>query len=251
MQFFICSDLHIEKTYPTVPKVKEIFKGVDPNSRLILNGDVGRLEYWEQYISFISACCSYFQSVFLVLGNHEYYVQSDVGLGMDELLSKIKTLTLLHDNLQILDNSYIVLSHERLVIFGSTFWSFYPVSNESPQKDDYGVFRTKVELAPLSSVLPREVPKELPSVMLQSVTPLGCANFVLSKQVWRDFVGVEDKDAFFQKVPTSSKTEAPSFRRYQKFPNVPINLSHGRRITASSWNALHFIAKVALERAIH
>jgi hypothetical protein len=171
MKYFVSSDLHIEKVYPKVPKASEVFKGVDiTNTRLILNGDVGRLVgdkkhmYWEQYVSFIAGCCSQFEYVFLVLGNHEYYTDDD-GPSMEELIEKVRTLENLHSNFKVLDNSCAVLSPERLVIFGSTFWSYYPDNTN--------------------------------------------------------------------------------------FPSVPINLLDGRRITAASWNLLHFAAKSALEHAIH
>lgn len=54
---------------------------------LILAGDIGRLQDYEKYLSFISTQCKNFDMVYLVLGNHEFY-----GLSRDEGLTLANNL---------------------------------------------------------------------------------------------------------------------------------------------------------------
>ncbi|KAH8593100.1 hypothetical protein B0O99DRAFT_662832 [Bisporella sp. PMI_857] len=63
------SDLHLEvnKQYLSfhIPKTA---------SNLILADDIGRLSDYTQYLEFLKIQCQQFSQVFLVLGNHEFYV---------------------------------------------------------------------------------------------------------------------------------------------------------------------------------
>ncbi|KIV97711.1 hypothetical protein PV10_01425 [Exophiala mesophila] len=88
-RFQILSDLHLEvgDQYLTyhIP-VQAPF--------LILAGDIGRLQDYDKYLSFIATQCAQFDAVYLVLGNHEFYgISRTEGLAHAQRLEKdAKTL---------------------------------------------------------------------------------------------------------------------------------------------------------------
>ena len=122
MEFQIASDLHIEKKYPKVPKITDYITPKAP--RLILAGDVGRVEYWDQYSAFIVGVCHHFKNVILIAGNYEYYTK-DPNLTMEKVDRKLKGLENLSPNLRVLQNETYSLG-KKLIIFGATFWSQLP-----------------------------------------------------------------------------------------------------------------------------
>ncbi|RAH56258.1 calcineurin-like phosphoesterase [Aspergillus piperis CBS 112811] len=71
LSFQILSDLHLEVTQQyssyEIPACAE---------HLILAGDIGRLTDYEDYRNFLQKLTDRFKSVFLVLGNHEFYYET-------------------------------------------------------------------------------------------------------------------------------------------------------------------------------
>lgn len=67
-KFQILSDLHLE-----VGDQYQSFHVPVQAPFLILAGDIGRLQDYDKYLSFIAKQCASFDAVYLVLGNHEFY----------------------------------------------------------------------------------------------------------------------------------------------------------------------------------
>jgi hypothetical protein len=68
LRFHVMSDFHLE--------VGDQYQNYQIPVRapyLILAGDIGRLQDYEKYLSFIARQCANFEMVCLVLGNHEFY----------------------------------------------------------------------------------------------------------------------------------------------------------------------------------
>jgi hypothetical protein len=121
--FHIVSDIHIERDYPQVPKWDKIINKRCEN--IILAGDIGHLELFEQYSSFIFDICSNFKNVILVPGNHEFYSEKYDFEFLYKLLLKLKNIC---HNLIILDNNYIDLDGN-IRLYGTTLWCNIPYRN--------------------------------------------------------------------------------------------------------------------------
>lgn len=118
----ILSDLHLEvnQQYPQfdVPVCSKY---------LILAGDVGRLQDYDNYLQFLQRQTANFETVFLVLGNHEFYGNSfESGLSKAKALAQEPSL-----------NGRLVLLHQRrfdipdsdITILGCTLWSQIPAES--------------------------------------------------------------------------------------------------------------------------
>ena len=131
----IASDLHIEYL---------LGKGNDWDSHGLINpsapnlallGDIGlatQPALREQYQSFIEWCCSKFEKVLLLTGNHEYYNQ-----GRRDVVTKGEVdqwlqeeLAPLFGNLHVMLKGSIVI--DGTLVLGTTLWSQIP--NEIAKK---------------------------------------------------------------------------------------------------------------------
>jgi predicted phosphodiesterase len=84
LHFQIMSDLHLE-----AGDQYESFQIPVRAPYLILAGDIGRLQDYEKYLSFIATQCAKFEMVCLVLGNHEFYgISRSEGLNRAQKLEK-------------------------------------------------------------------------------------------------------------------------------------------------------------------
>ncbi|KIW63867.1 hypothetical protein PV04_08839 [Phialophora macrospora] len=96
LRFQIMSDLHLE-----VGNQYKSFQVPVEAPFLILGGDIGRLRDYENYLSFLATQCAQFDTVCLVLGNHEFYgISRSEGLALAYRLEKeertLGKLKLLH-----------------------------------------------------------------------------------------------------------------------------------------------------------
>jgi hypothetical protein len=109
------SDLHleIENSYLSfhIPQVAPY---------LVLAGDIGRLDDYQEYLRFLSVQCAKFDHVYLVLGNHEFYKTSrEKGLNAVKSLEKEHQL---YGKLTILNRSRVDINSE-VTILGCTLHS--------------------------------------------------------------------------------------------------------------------------------
>ena len=118
----ITSDTHIERYYPYVPDPKSII----PVSCdiLVLAGDIGHCQYWQQYSAFIRQTCQKFPYVIIIPGNHEYYIRGKCGLTIVQINDKLKKLAESIDNLLFLNDSYVAIDSCEVIIFGTVLWSY-------------------------------------------------------------------------------------------------------------------------------
>lgn len=115
----VISDIHIENNKESITNL--IIP--DKDAILIITGDVGRVENYEEYSKCIGEFCKLFQRVLLIPGNHEYYT-GDKTLSYNKVNAILFSLERLYQNLSVLINTYIIISN--VLIFGSTFWSYSP-----------------------------------------------------------------------------------------------------------------------------
>ena len=73
MNFQIASDIHIEKLYPSTPKITDFINPVDEAQTLILAGDIGSAYQVVPLRIFFLSCKEHFENVIFVPGNNEYY----------------------------------------------------------------------------------------------------------------------------------------------------------------------------------
>lgn len=118
--FQLISDIHIEREYPSFPDWKHfIYKRCE---NIILAGDIGHLELFDQYSYFIKSVCESFEKVYLVPGNHEFYSKK---YNITYLMSQLEKLKIENHNLIILNNNYVDLPGD-IRLYGSTLWCHIP-----------------------------------------------------------------------------------------------------------------------------
>ncbi|HMP29275.1 MAG TPA: metallophosphoesterase [Saprospiraceae bacterium] len=120
-RFQIVSDIHIEKLSLDFTNLKvDLEKFIKPSApHLIIAGDLGRVENYDNYKNTVQELCGMFKTVILVPGNHEYYSKNH--LPIDYINFKLKCLQDSIENLTILLNETILV--DDVLIYGSTFWS--------------------------------------------------------------------------------------------------------------------------------
>jgi len=94
---------------------------------LVLAGDVGRLQDYQNYLRFLQRQCDKFEMVLLVLGNHEFY-----GLSRSEglaLATKLEGEDILDGKLKILHRRRVDISPS-ITILGCTLHSHIRPENE-------------------------------------------------------------------------------------------------------------------------
>ncbi|KAJ5995036.1 calcineurin-like phosphoesterase [Penicillium waksmanii] len=118
-EFQILSDLHLE-----VNREYDSFEIPVCSKYLILAGDIGRLVDYDEYLAFLEKQTRKFQTVFLVLGNHEFY-----GLSFDSALEKARKLEQepsLKGRLVWLHQHRVDIPDSKISILGCVLWSHIP-----------------------------------------------------------------------------------------------------------------------------
>jgi hypothetical protein len=126
MKFQYISDLHLENGHKV---------NITPEApNLIIAGNIG-YPFKDHYVEFLKHVTDIFESVFLVLGNNEYYGNSFASIRrrIGELAGRFK-------NLIVLDNGVHDLS-DGLSIYGTTLWADItaPFDQVRDQVQDYAV----------------------------------------------------------------------------------------------------------------
>jgi predicted phosphodiesterase len=104
----IASDLHLEFLKNDV----SFSTLIDPKADyLVLAGDIGYHDY-NNYHNFLTECGEYFEKVFIITGNHEYYSKK----AMKEIDQKIQDLCNTFDNVFFLNNKITTLLMIQILI---------------------------------------------------------------------------------------------------------------------------------------
>ncbi|CAG8422861.1 unnamed protein product [Penicillium salamii] len=112
------SDLHLEVNQ------QYSFEFPVSSKYLILAGDIGQLQDYNEYLSLLRRHTNNFEIVFLVLGNHEFYNQSiESGL---EIARRLEREPSLHGRLFILHQQRYDIPGTRVTVYGCTLWSHIP-----------------------------------------------------------------------------------------------------------------------------
>jgi len=116
--FQIVSDLHIDTSMDTstIDWRTMFTKNAET---LIIVGDVGRLENYDNYKIFMESICKEYKDVYLVAGNHEYYSHTVPYTFLNTDLHKLDREI---PNLTVLDNSYVDLPGN-IRLYGTVLWS--------------------------------------------------------------------------------------------------------------------------------
>jgi predicted phosphodiesterase len=141
-KFQVLSDLHLE-----VGDQYQSFQIPVRAPFLILAGDIGRLQEYDKYLSFIATQCARFDAVYLVLGNHEFYgISRSDGLARAHKLENDESTL---GKLKVLNRRRLDL-HPSLCILGCTLQSHIRPENrtmvEQRVKDFQRILDWTVEL---------------------------------------------------------------------------------------------------------
>jgi predicted phosphohydrolase len=120
----IASDIHLECYNNGNYIFTDIIK--PRGTYLALLGDIG-YPTSSTYKKFIGECSMNFEKVFLISGNHEYYVSSH-NKNMNDIDDLITTIASAYNNVIYLNNDTYELDDD-YVILGSTLWSNIPVGH--------------------------------------------------------------------------------------------------------------------------
>jgi len=124
VKFQIASDLHIEyRDEEKIPLSDYIVKD-DKTDILILAGDIGNMNRFNQLKYFLQQACSEFRYVIYVPGNHEYYFKTKeekVSLSYGQITKLFRLLENEIEGLLIIHNQNISIGN--ICICGSTLWS--------------------------------------------------------------------------------------------------------------------------------
>ncbi|QKX63849.1 uncharacterized protein TRUGW13939_11020 [Talaromyces rugulosus] len=130
-EFQVWSDLYIDlggNYHLTFPKCAPY---------LILAGDIGRLKDYDKYLEFIKAQTDRFSTVFLVLGNYEYY-GGDLRDGR-AAAGRLEQEKVLQGKLVVLDQRRYDVPWTDITFLGCTLWD--PINN--PDDEELAKSQTK------------------------------------------------------------------------------------------------------------
>ena len=121
IQFQVISGIHIDKYYPYVPDFNNF---INPSSdNLILAGDIGKIEYTDQYYKFIQSLSKHFKNVYLIPGSYEYFSETiDYSCLKNILIGFEKSIP----NLTVLIDKWIDIEDSNIRLYGTTFWEYIP-----------------------------------------------------------------------------------------------------------------------------
>ncbi|KAJ5567105.1 calcineurin-like phosphoesterase [Penicillium sp. DV-2018c] len=115
----ILSDLHLE-----INQQYAAFEVPVCSKYLILAGDIGRLQDYDNYLSFLQTQAANFEKVFLVLGNHEFYGESfESG---HEKATRLAQEPSLNGRVVLLHQQRYDIPNSDITILGCTLWSSVP-----------------------------------------------------------------------------------------------------------------------------
>lgn len=112
MKFVLQSDLHGNFSHIQAPH--------DPETYLILSGDVDEVHRINRHRKIIEHCTERFKGVFYVPGNHEYY-----GSNIHKVNELLYEMNNEFENLYVLLNTDYYFEEHNTVIIGSTLWSSF------------------------------------------------------------------------------------------------------------------------------
>lgn len=122
-KFYLLSDIHLEfhgDNFKTIDMYLNVPEDKTDNI-LILAGDIG-YPFEPIFTLFIESCCSKFEMVFHVAGNHEYYDCELRKITMTDVKEQLRKYQSSIPNYIFLDNEIFVLDNG-LMIVGTTLWS--------------------------------------------------------------------------------------------------------------------------------
>lgn len=120
MKFQYFSDIHTEQYKSNPKKLMKILQKLKVCAPyLILAGDIGD-PYSKIYQDFMTFLSQQFDYIFLICGNHEYYIKQGT---MEAVHNKIKSFTSSLPNVIFLDNNVFHIPNSDISIFGATFWT--------------------------------------------------------------------------------------------------------------------------------
>ena len=125
------SDIHLEKSswnnsYPKI--APDMLDSIEDVHGLALLGDIGNPTH-KNYIQFLSYCSDMFKNVYLLSGNHEYYIKNikleNIKNTIETQINKsVETACRItnKENIQYLNNKTIEIEPNKYII-GTTLWS--------------------------------------------------------------------------------------------------------------------------------
>jgi len=132
----IYSDLHLELA-KSIPNIEPIAP------YLFLAGDISRFDH-PSFKEFLVYCNKNWEKTFYVFGNHDYWNTNSYVQNIKHTCHRFLEENQL-TNIAILDNDFVSLN-EDIIVFGSTFWTQSPFTNECDAKmyiNDYNMIRFK------------------------------------------------------------------------------------------------------------
>lgn len=108
--FQVYSDLHLENRdyYPKIPQKA---------NNLFLCGDIGKINdnNFKEFINYVS---TKWEKIFIILGNHEYYLPQS---HFTKIKQQFKKFYESYNNIYFLDKDVVIF--KELLVIGATFWS--------------------------------------------------------------------------------------------------------------------------------
>lgn len=120
-QLQFASDLHLEHYGDNINMCDFLIPVCD---NLALLGDIG-YPGDKNYVSFIDQCSQNFKRIFIISGNHEYYICKSRNLVMNKVDKLIHEICGNYTNVFFLNNSAFEINND-VVIIGTTLWSYIP-----------------------------------------------------------------------------------------------------------------------------
>ncbi len=190
-KFQVASDIHIEKRHPRNLSITDFIVPSAPT--LILAGDIGSLYYVEQLTYFLKSCSQFFETVFFVPGNNEYYSREGFAQVPFKVLNARLSSICSEANVILLNNSYV--ETDDLIIFGSTWWSDIPehlsmrikIEESQITSDDFNFMHYLARMS-LNHVLKIKGDKKLMVITHYCPTKIGTMNLHHKKPNFTSFI---------------------------------------------------------------
>lgn len=139
------SDLHLEFYNSEIEFDK--FFGWEKSDVLCLAGDIGYPEL-DTYKSFLTYCSSLFRYVFIIAGNHEYYMGDNHSIKTVATTYKnIKEICSSFPNVYFLCEKTIYIKEYDMYVLGTTLWTL--PSDDPDDLYGYNDFRKIKDMSPL------------------------------------------------------------------------------------------------------